>query len=228
MLLQIPKVLDAAQAREMRARLEAAGDAWVDGRATAGHQGARVKRNLQIAEDSAIARELGAVVLAAIERNPLFLSAALPHTVYPPLFNRYEGGMTFGSHVDGAVRLLPGTGVKIRTDVSATLFLTPPEDYDGGELLIEDAYGLQKVKLPAGDLVLYPATSLHQVAPVTRGARLASFFWVQSMVRDDAQRALLFDLDMAIVRLTRDAPEHASLVSLTGSYHNLLRMWMDS
>ncbi|HTQ76561.1 MAG TPA: Fe2+-dependent dioxygenase [Burkholderiales bacterium] len=227
MLLQVPGLLDAAQVGALRTRLENAGDAWVDGRATAGHQGAQVKRNLQLAEDSAAARELGGVVLSALERNPLFLSAALPSLVYPPLFNRYEGGMTFGSHVDGAVRLLPGSGLKIRTDLSATLFLSAPGDYDGGELLIEDRYGMQAVKLPAGDLVLYPATSLHRVAPVTRGTRLASFFWVQSMVRDAAQRAVLFDLDMAIVRLTRDLPGHEALVSLTGCYHNLLRQWAE-
>jgi len=227
MLVQIPQVLNAEQVREMRSKLAGAGDAWVDGRATAGHQGAQVKHNLQIAEDAPLARELGAVILAALERNPLFISAALPRRIYPPLFNRYDaaGKMHFGSHVDGAVRLLPGTALQIRTDISATLFLSPPDEYDGGELLVEDAYGMQRVKLPAGDMVLYPATSLHQVTPVTRGARLASFFWVQSMVRHDAQRTLLFDLDMAIVRLTRDAPGHASLVSLTGCYHNLLRMW---
>jgi PKHD-type hydroxylase len=229
MLVQIPKVLSAEQLRSMRDKLGAAGDAWVDGRATAGHQGAQVKHNLQIAENTPIARELGGAVLAALERNPLFISAALPSRIYPPMFNRYDGesSMHFGSHVDGAVRLLPGTGTQIRTDISATLFISPPEEYDGGELLIEDAYGVQKAKLPAGDMVLYPATSLHRVTPVTRGARLACFFWVQSMVRDDAQRTLLFDLDMAIVRLTQDVPSHAALVSLTGSYHNLLRMWAD-
>ena len=227
MLTRIPGVLDAAQVRSLRERLESAGGAWVDGRATAGHQGAQVKRNLQIAEDSAIARELGQVVLGALERNPLFISAALPSRVYPPLFNRYEGDMQFGSHVDGAVRIVPGTSIKMRTDLSATLFLSAPEDYDGGELLIEDAYGVQQVKLPAGEMVLYPATSLHRVTPVKRGARLASFFWVQSMVRDDARRAILFDLDMSIVRLTRDAPGNPALVSLTGCYHNLLRMWTE-
>jgi len=226
-LTRIPGLLDGEQVRALRARLDAAGGAWVDGRATAGYQGAQVKRNRQIAEDSAVARELGATILAALERSPLFISAALPSRVYPPLFNRYEGGMHFGGHVDGAVRLLPGSGVKMRTDLSATLFLSSPEEYDGGELLIEDAYGAHSVKLAAGDLVLYPATSLHRVNPVTRGARVASFFWVQSMIRDDAQRTLLFDLDMAIVRLTRDAPGHESLVSLTGSYHNLLRMWAE-
>lgn len=211
----------------MRTRLDAAGIDWVDGRATAGHQGAQVKRNQQIAEESAIARELGGAILAALERNPLFISAALPSRVYPPLFNRYEGGMHFGSHVDGAVRVMPGSGMRMRTDLSATLFLSAPEEYDGGELLVEDSYGTHSVKLAAGDLALYPATSLHKVNPVTRGARIASFFWVQSMIRDDAQRTLLFDLDMAIVRLTRDAAGHEALVSLTGSYHNLLRMWAE-
>ena len=228
MLLQIPGVLDAEQARRMAERL-ASGDAWVDGRATAGHQGAQVKRNRQLAEGSPLAAELGATVLAALERNPLFISAALPRRVYPPLFHRYDAaeGMHFGNHVDGAVRLLPGTSARIRTDVSATLFLADPASYDGGELVIEDTYGVQRVKLAAGDMVLYPATSLHRVEPVTRGTRLASFFWVQSMVRDDGQRALLFDLDMAIVRLTRDTPGHASLLALTGCYHNLLRMWAE-
>jgi len=225
MLLRVPNVLDAARVRDVRARLDAAGDAWVDGRATAGHQGAQVKRNRQIVEGSPVARELGDVILASLERNPLFLSAALPARIYPPMFNRYEDAETFGAHVDGGVRLLPGTGMKIRTDLAATLFLAEPETYDGGELAVHDTYGGQRVKLAAGDMVLYPATSVHEVTPVTRGTRIASFFWVQSLVRDDAQRALLFDLDMAIVRLTRDAPGHASLVGLTGTYHNLLRMW---
>ena len=227
MLTRIPGVLDAAQVRSLRERLESAGGAWVDGRATAGHQGAQVKRNLQIAEDSAIGRELGQVVLGALERNPLFISAALPSRVYPPLFNRYEGDMQFGSHVDGAVRIVPGTSIKMRTDLSATLFLSAPEDYDGGELLIEDAYGVQQVKLPAGEMVLYPATSLHRVTPVKRGARLASFFWVQSMVRDDARRALLFDLDRSIQRLTARVADDPALVTLTGVYHNLLRQWAE-
>jgi PKHD-type hydroxylase len=227
MLITIPDVLDAEQLRRVRGRLDSAVDAWVDGRATAGHQGAAVKRNLQLAEESPVAQELGSLIVGVLERHPLFLSAALPSRVYPPLFNRYEGaaGMHFGSHVDGAMRLLPGTGIKIRTDLAATLFLAPRESYDGGELVIEDTYGTHSAKLPAGHLVLYPATSRHRVLPVTRGVRLASFFWVQSLVRDDAQRALLFDLDMAIVRLTRDVPSHASLVELTGSYHNLVRMW---
>jgi PKHD-type hydroxylase len=227
MLVQVPKVLDGGQLQRLRQSLADAGDAWVDGRATAGHQGAQVKRNLQIGEDSPLARELGGVILAALEKNPLFISAALPNRVYPPMFNRYEGGMQFGNHVDGAVRLLPGTGIKLRTDLSATLFISAPQDYDGGELLIEDTSGVQKVKLPAGDMLLYPATSLHRVTPVTRGARLASFFWVQSMVRDDAKRALLFDLDMAIIRLTREQAGEEALVALTGCYHNLLRLWTD-
>lgn len=225
MMLQIPGVLAPEQVATMRRRLDAAGAAWVDGRATAGHQGTHVKRNLQIAEDSAIARELGDTVVAALERHPLFLSAALPARIYPPMFNRYAAAMTFGDHVDGAVRLLPGTAERIRTDISATLFLTAPDDYDGGELQVHDTYGAPSVKLGAGDLVLYPSTSVHRVTPVTRGARVACFFWVQSLVRDDAQRAQLFDLDMAIVRLTQDIPGHASLVTLTGHYHNLLRMW---
>jgi PKHD-type hydroxylase len=229
MLLRIPSLFNAEQVRLLRERLESAGDAWVDGRVTAGHQGREVKRNLQLAEDSGVARELSAVVIGALERHPLFLSAALPKRIYPPMFNRYDAAseMRFGTHVDGAVRLMPGTGVKIRTDVAATLFLSVPESYDGGELVIEDTYGTQAVKLPAGDMVVYPATSRHRVTPVTRGSRLASFFWVQSMVRGDAKRALLFDMDMAIVRLTTAAPGHASLVELTGCYHNLLRMWSE-
>jgi PKHD-type hydroxylase len=227
MMLQIPGVLAPDQVAALRRRLDAAGAAWVDGRATAGHQGTQVKRNLQIAEDAPVARELADVVLAQLERHPLFLSAALPARIYPPMFNRYEaaGAMTFGDHVDGAVRLLPGTGERIRTDISATLFLTAPENYDGGELQVHDTYGMHAVKLAAGDLVLYPATSVHRVTPVTRGTRVSCFFWVQSLVRDNAQRAQLFDLDMAIVRLTQDVPHHASLVPLTGHYHNLLRMW---
>ena len=229
MLIRIPNVLSAEQVRLVRSQLDAAGAAWVDGRATAGHQGAQVKHNLQIAEDAPVACELGAIVLAALERHPLFLSAALPALIYPPMFNRYEGaaGMHFGTHVDGAVRLVPGTGMKIRTDISVTLFISPPEEYDGGELQVEDTYGAHSVKLPAGDMVLDPAGSLHRVTPVTRGARVACFFWVQSMVRDDAQRALLFDLDMAVVKLTREASNQESLVSLTGCYHNLLRMWAE-
>lgn len=227
MLVHVPNVLTPEQVRALRARLDNAGDAWVDGRATAGWSGAPVKRNVQIAEHTPIARELGDMVLAAIERNPLFISAALPNQVYPPLFNRYEGGMTFGSHVDGAVRVLPN-GVKLRTDVSCTLFLSSPDEYDGGELVVEDTYGVQQVKLPAGDLIVYPATSLHQVTPVTRGARVASFFWVQSLVRDDTKRALLFDMDTAIQRLNASDADAQARRSLVGCYHNLLRLWSET
>ena len=223
MLLEIADLLDGAQLARMRERLLAA--PWVDGLATAGHQGARVKRNRQLAEDSPAARELGDVVLRALERHPLFISAALPARVYPPLFNRYEGGEHFGSHVDNAVRLLPGSGQALRTDLSATLFLAEPEDYDGGELLIEGPLGVQSVKLPAGHLLLYPASSLHRVEPVTRGTRLACFFWVQSMVNDDAARTLLFDLDTAIQRLNRSGADADAVLQLTGCYHNLLRRW---
>ncbi len=223
MIVQIPDVLNAAQVSQMRARLEAA--EWVDGLATAGHQGARVKRNRQLPEGSAVARELGDTVLAALERHPLFISAALPARVYPPMFNRYEGGETFGNHVDNALRLIPGTPERLRTDLSATLFLAGPDEYDGGELLIEDTYGVHSVKLPAGHMILYPSTSLHRVEPVTRGARLASFFWVQSMVRDEGQRTLLFDLDTSIQRLAQTDADEAARLQLTGCYHNLLRMW---
>jgi len=223
MLLAIPDVLNQEAVRRCRAALEQAG--WIDGRATAGHQGAKVKDNRQLPEGSPVARELGDLILGALERNPLFISAVLPARVYPPLFNRYSGGQHFGNHIDNAVRLIPGSGLKIRTDVSATLFLAAPDEYDGGELLVEDAYGVQSVKLPAGHMVVYPASSLHRVNPVTRGTRLASFFWIQSMVRDDAQRTLLFDLDTAIQRLTQSGGDARALVQLTGSYHNLLRMW---
>ena len=226
MLLQIPGVLNAEQIRFVRGRLDEAGDAWVDGRATAGYSGAPVKRNQQIAEHSPIARELGDVVLGALERHPLFISAALPNQVYPPLFNRYEGGMTFGDHVDGAVRVLPN-GMKLRTDVSATLFLASPEEYEGGELIIEDTYGTHAVKLPAGDMILYPATSVHRVTPVTRGVRVASFLWVQSLVRGDAQRALLFDMDNAIQRLNATEADDIARRNLIGCYHNLLRLWSE-
>jgi PKHD-type hydroxylase len=227
MLVPIRGILDQSQLSLFRQRLDDADAPWVDGRATAGHQGAQVKRNLQIAEGSPLALELGDIVLAALERHPLFISAALPNRVYPPMFNRYEGGMHFGSHVDGSVRLLPGSNVKIRTDLSATLFLADPDSYDGGELQIEDIYGTQSIKLAAGDMVLYPASSLHQVTPVTRGARLACFFWVQSMVRDNAQRALLFDLDNSIQRLNASEADQLARVQLTGCYHNLLRMWSE-
>jgi PKHD-type hydroxylase len=226
MLLQIPKVLAADQVARIRSRID--GAKWTDGNVTSGHQAAQAKYNEQLPEDSALAREVGEEIVAALARNSLFFSAALPRQVYPPLFNRYSSGMNFGNHVDGAIRVHPPTGRRIRTDISATLFLTAPEEYDGGELLVEDTYGTHSVKLAAGDMVLYPATSLHRVTPVTRGARVSSFFWIESMVRDDGQRALLFDMDMAILKVSRDAPGHPSLVSLTGCYHNLLRMWADA
>jgi PKHD-type hydroxylase len=226
MLVQIPQILTREQVQIIRHHLSVS-DSWVDGRVTAGHQGAQVKRNQQIAEDSVVAEELGNLILNELERNALFISSALPNRVYPPMFNRYGEGMGFGSHVDGAVRLIPGTGIKFRTDISATLFLSAPSDYDGGELLIEDTYGMHSVKMNAGDMVLYPATSLHKVTPITRGERVASFFWVQSLIRDDAQRTLLYDLDSSIQHLTATNADEDARVQLTGCYHNLLRMWSD-
>ncbi|GAB3629574.1 Fe(II)-dependent oxygenase [Pandoraea terrae] len=228
MLLHIPQVLNAEQLRWVRAKLDNAGDAWVDGRATAGYQGAPVKQNEQIAEHSPVARELGDVILGALERHPLFVSAALPNKVYAPMFNRYAGGMHFGNHVDGAIRLQPGSGVRVRTDVSATLFIAEPNEYDGGELVIEDQYGAHEVKLAAGDMVIYPATSLHRVNPVTRGTRVACFFWVQSLVRDETRRALLFDMDTAIQRLNVSNADETARRSLIGCYHNLLRLWSET
>jgi len=224
MILNVEKLLDAAALARFRAVLASA--PWADGKVTAGYQSALAKRNLQLPENSAAARELGAAVEAALGRSLMFQAAALPARIFPPLFNRYEGGQDFGTHVDNAIRIVGGTGERVRTDLSATLFLTEPDDYDGGELLIEDVHGAQSIKLPAGDMILYPATSLHRVTPVTRGARIASFFWVQSLVRDDGQRAILFDMDMAIQRLRSDVgDDHPSLVALTGCYHNLLRRW---
>ncbi len=225
MLLQIPDVLTAAQVMSARQRLEAA--SWVDGRVTAGHQSARAKDNLQLPEDSPEARQIGDEILAALQLNSLFIAAALPARVFPPLFNRYQGGHAFGNHVDNAIRHVPGTPHRIRTDLSATLFFTGPDEYEGGELVIEDTYGVHAVKLPAGHLVLYPSTSLHHVRPVTRGARLASFFWIQSMVRDDGARTLLFDLDTAIQQVAASAVDHPAAVPLTGVYHNLLRRWAE-
>ena len=225
MLVPIPDVLTAEQVTAARQLLDRAD--WVDGRVTAGHQSARSKDNMQLPENHPVARELGEMVLAALGQSALFVSAALPSKVFPPLFNRYEGGQSFGTHVDNAVRQVTGTPHYIRTDISATLFFTQPDEYDGGELVVEDTYGIHNVKLPAGHLVLYPASSLHQVRPVTRGVRLASFFWVQSMVRDDGHRTLLFDLDMAVQRINSDIPDHPSAVQLTGIYHNLLRGWAD-
>ena len=225
MLLQIPDVLTAEQAAECRQKIEKA--EWIDGRVTAGHQSARAKNNLQMPENHPLAQKMGEMILASLERSLLFMSAALPLKVFPPLFNRYEGGQSFGNHVDNAIRQVTGTAHRIRTDLSATLFLTNPEDYDGGELVIEDTYGVHSIKLPAGHLILYPATSLHNVRPVTKGARISSFFWIQSMVRDDGERTILFDMDMAIQRIAENAPDHPSVLELTGVYHNLLRRWAD-
>ena len=223
MLVHVPNVLHPDQVRQCRSVLASA--EWEDGRATAGAQSAQVKQNLQLPPASLPARELGSVVLGALEKNPLFISSVLPQRVFPPLFNRYDATMGFGSHVDNAIRRIPGSPTPLRTDVSATLFLSEPESYEGGELVVEDTYGQHAVKLPAGDLIVYPASSLHHVRPVTRGERLASFFWVQSLVRDSGQRAILFDLDMALVQLNRDTAQHPALVMLTSVYHNLLRAW---
>jgi PKHD-type hydroxylase len=225
MLLHIPKVLTEAQVAHSRTTLENA--KWVDGRETSGHLAARVKHNLQVDEATPEAREMGHVVVTALERTPLFMAAALPLRVFPPLFNRYEPGMAFGAHVDNAIRELTSSPLRVRTDLSATLFLSRPEDYDGGELVVDDTYGAHSVKLPAGDMILYPASSLHRVNPVTRGVRLASIFWVQSMVGDDAERSLLFDLDMAISQVAETSPDSPAVVALTGCYHNLLRRWSE-
>jgi len=225
MVLAIPDVLNADEV--LRARQIMNDAEWVDGRVTAGHQSALSKHNMQLPEGSAAARELGGMVLSALESSPLFISAALPAKVFPPLFNRYQGGQSFGTHVDNAIRQVTGTTHRIRTDLSATLFFTSPEEYDGGELVVEDTYGVKSVKLPAGHMILYPATSLHHVRPVTRGARLASFFWIQSMIRDDGERTLLFDLDAAIQRVATGGGDQAAAVQLTGIYHNLLRRWAE-
>jgi PKHD-type hydroxylase len=225
MLLQIPDVLTADQV--LRARKILGEADWVDGRVTAGHQSARVKDNMQLPEASQAARELGAMILGALEQHALFISAALPSRVFPPLFNRYQGGHSFGTHVDNAIRQVTGTPHRIRTDLSCTLFLTGPDEYEGGELIVEDTYGTHTVKLPAGHMILYPATSLHHVRPVTQGSRIASFFWIQSMIRDDGERTLLFDLDVAIQRLNAEKSDHPIATQLTGVYHNLLRRWAD-
>jgi PKHD-type hydroxylase len=233
MLITISEVFNVEQVAEARKALAEAN--WVDGKVTAGYQAREVKNNMQIPEGSPIAVALGDMVLKGLARSPLFMSAALPLRVFPPMFNSYSGGQTFGTHVDTAIRQIASTGQRIRTDLSATLFLTSPDEYDGGELVVEDAYGTHSVKLPAGDMVLYPATSLHRVEPVTRGARVSSFFWIQSMVRQDMQRTLLFDLDASIQRLAGVAAQASggnpaiaqTGVQLTGVYHNLLRQWSE-
>jgi PKHD-type hydroxylase len=225
-LISIPGVLNKAEVAQCRKVVDEA--QWIDGRATAGEQSGSVKRNMQLPEDLPAARQLGDMILDALARNPLFISAAVPLRIFPPLFNRYCSGEHFGTHVDGAIRAIPGTSVRIRTDLSVTLFLSEPDEYDGGELMVEDKYGTQAVKLPAGDLVLYPSTSLHHVTPVTRGARTASFFWLQSMIRDDSMRTILFDLDQSIQQLaTERGVGDEVCVRLTGVYHNLIRATAD-
>jgi len=226
MLLHIPGVLTSEQVAECRTALDQAD--WTDGRATAGYQSARVKNNRQVPENHPVARRLGDMILSIVEKNALFMSGALPLKVVPPLFNRYEGGQTYGNHIDGAIRPVAGTPHRVRTDLSATLFLTAPENYDGGELVIEESFGSQRIKLPAGDMVLYPGTSVHRVEPVTRGARIAAFFWIQSMVRQGERRKILFELDTTIQELARTVTDQAPVVKLTNIYHNLLRQWADA
>lgn len=226
MLLHIPHVLDHGTLDECRQVLAAA--PWVDGRVTAGSQSSQVKFNQQLPEDCPAANEVRARVLKALSVNARFFTAALPRRIYPPLFNRYAGAANaFGEHIDNAIRTHPASARHVRCDLSATLFLNEPEDYDGGELVIEHSFGTQRVKLPAGDLVLYPSSSVHRVEPVTRGARVASFMWIESMVREDERRRLLYDLDMAILALRDERGDAPAVVRLTGCYHNLLRMWAD-
>lgn len=229
MLITIPDVLTPEQVAEARGLLDSA--AWVDGKVTAGHQSAKAKDNQQIPEDHPVAKQVGGMILKALGQNPLFLSAALPLRIFPPLFNRYTGGQAFGTHVDNAIRQFPGSSSRIRTDLSATLFFEEPENYEGGELCVEDTYGVHRVKLPAGSMILYPSTSLHHVTPVTSGSRLCSFFWLQSMIRDDGRRSLLLDLDVGIQRLGNELAEESvaqeTAVQLTGVYHNLLRQWAE-
>lgn len=225
MLLHIPDVLSREQVMQMRAMLDAAD--WTDGRETVGAQGAQVKRNQQLPDASPLRQQLGQLVLAALARNPLYHAAALPLRTLSPRFNRYQGGGQYGFHVDGAVMAL-SSDAQLRSDVSCTLFLSEPDEYDGGELIVNDTYGEHEVKLPAGDLIVYPSSSLHRVTPVTRGARMAAFFWVQSLIRDDSRRRLLFELDASIQRLTQTGADAASLLQLTGVYHNLLRQWAET
>ncbi|GAN99032.1 MULTISPECIES: Fe2+-dependent dioxygenase [Komagataeibacter] len=226
MLIHIPALLTRQEITYCRTVLEKS--QWVDGRVTAGDQSARAKFNLQIPHDSREGMELADLILQALGRNPTFNSAALPLRVFPPLFNRYDEGMRFHTHVDNAIRPLPGTGFRIRTDVSSTLFLSDLDEYDGGELLIQDTYGMQEIRVPAGDMVLYPATSLHSVREVTRGSRWASFFWSQSMIRNDVQRTLLYQFDQSIIETRRNLPDdHPAVLGLTATYHNLLRQWSE-
>jgi PKHD-type hydroxylase len=227
MLLRIAHVLNAAELQTVRRLILSA--QWVDGRITAGSQSALVKNNLQLSEDSSEAQQARYIVSVALARHPLFVSAALPKKVYPPLFNRYSGqANAFGDHIDNAVRTHAPSAKHVRTDIACTLFLSEPDSYDAGELVVQDTYGEQRIKFSAGDLVLYPGTSVHRVEPITHGERLASFFWIESMVRQDAQRRLLYDMDMAILDLRKSAGETAEVLKLTGCYHNLLRMWADT
>ena len=227
MLIRIADVLSAEQVVAARQQLDTTD--WADGKVTAGHQSGQVKRNLQLPQDHPLAVSLGELITAQLERHPTFISAALPSRIYPPLFNRYDTGMDFGNHVDNAIRLDPLTGRYLRTDLSATLFLSEPDEYDGGELVMDEAGGPQAIKLAAGDMILYPATTVHHIRPVTRGQRVAAFFWIQSMIRDQAQRELLFNLDLSVQQLASSSEEDitASKVRLTGTYHNLLRMWAE-
>lgn len=227
MLLHLPEVLTAQELQHMQQVLAQA--PWGDGKVTAGTQSAQVKNNEQLPQQHPITQELQEIVLQALKRNKLFFTATLPKAVFPPLFNRYGGDTnSFGNHVDNAIRFVHGSGERVRTDVSATLFLATPDAYDGGELVIEDTFGTQRVKLPAGDMVIYPSSSVHRVEPVTRGARVASFFWIESMVRSDEQRRLLYDLDMTLLKMRNEMGDNAHTVALTSTYHNLLRMWADT
>ena len=226
MLLRIPALLTPDEVRHCRQALESA--AWQDGRTTAGHVAAQVKSNLQLPLDSKTGQQIGDLLLDRLGRNPLFMSAALPLKVLPPRFNRYEGGGTYGNHIDNAFFTIPGTAIKVRTDISTTVFFSEPEEYEGGELIVEDTFGQQSVKLAAGDAIVYPGTSLHRVNPVTRGTRYASFFWTHSLIKSAEQRRLLFDLDQSIQELTAEQPEHPRVAALSGTYHNLLRMWSEA
>jgi len=226
MLIHVPELFSIDEVRDMRARLEEV--EWEDGRATAGHRAALVKRNEQLPLDHPLARDLGGRILDRLGQTPLFIAATLPLRVLPPRFNRYEGKGSYGPHIDNAIFPIPGTPERVRSDVSCTVFLSDPQDYDGGELVIEDTFGEQRVKLAGGDMIVYPGSSLHHVTPVTRGTRYAAFFWTQSLVRADAQRRLLFDLDSAIQAIGDDHPEHGSIDALTGVYHNLLRQWSET
>jgi len=226
MMIEIPQLLSTQQVQQCRSALEAA--QWIDGKSTAGHNAVAAKHNLQLPVENKVAQELGHFILDRVGQNPLFVAATLPLKVLPPMFNRYQDKGDYGNHVDNAIRSLPGAGHKLRTDISCTLFFSQPDEYDGGELVVEDTFGTRGVKLPAGHLLVYPGSSVHRVNPVTRGTRFAAFFWVQSFVRNDSQRRILLELDTAIQQLTNTVPHDPALVQLTGVYHNLLRQWADT